>query len=328
MKTVFGIFDTKKDAQEARDELVAMGIDADKIDLFGGERDVMPVEEVEQKLEAAGVPARRIHDYAESVCAGHVLEKLVVPDEKVDGAIAIMKRHAPPSEAERGAAAEREEAVPSKAAAAEETVATGAPTTAPEGERKLDVIEEELLAGKREVVQGGVRVQTHVREEPVEKELDLATEHVSVERRPVDRPLSEMRAELRDTTLEVVEHAEEPVVQKRARVIEEVVIHTGVEHHAETVRDTVRKTDVNVEPVDPATYREHYEKEVAGSGQSFEESMPAYQFGHGMRHDERFRGEQWEEVEPSARTAWEERNPSTWDRFRAAVRHAWERAKR
>jgi len=53
----------------------------------------------------------------------------------------------------------------------------------------------------------------------------------------------------REGTLEVTERAEEAVVSKTARVVEEVVVGKQVEEHTETIRDTVRRTDVDVQEV-------------------------------------------------------------------------------
>ncbi|HKG13531.1 MAG TPA: DUF2382 domain-containing protein, partial [Pyrinomonadaceae bacterium] len=46
---------------------------------------------------------------------------------------------------------------------------------------------------------------------------------------------------------ELREHGEEVVVDKQARVVEEVAVNKEVAERTETVRDTVRKTDVDVE---------------------------------------------------------------------------------
>ena len=47
--------------------------------------------------------------------------------------------------------------------------------------------------------------------------------------------------------MEFTETAEEPVVSRRARVVEEVTVHQDVEEHTETVRGTVRRTVVDVD---------------------------------------------------------------------------------
>ncbi|HEV2802921.1 MAG TPA: YsnF/AvaK domain-containing protein [Pyrinomonadaceae bacterium] len=118
------------------------------------------------------------------------------------------------------------------------------------GETTIPVVEEELQVGKREVERGGVRVESRVEEKPVTEEVQLREERVHVERRPVDRPVTDADAAFREGTLEVTERAEEPVVSKTARVVEEVVVGKQVEEHTETVRDTVRRTDVDVQEVD------------------------------------------------------------------------------
>ncbi len=109
----------------------------------------------------------------------------------------------------------------------------------------LEVVEEDIQVGKRQVEGGGVRASTHVTETPVEKEVQLHEEHVEVERRPVDRPAD--ADAFREQPIEATEYSEEAVVSKQARVIEEVVLNKDVRDRTETVRDTVRRTDVEVE---------------------------------------------------------------------------------
>lgn len=118
------------------------------------------------------------------------------------------------------------------------------------GETAIPVVEEELQVGKREVERGGVRVESRVSERPVEEQVHLREEHVHVERRPVDRPVGDAENLFREGTLEVSERAEEAVVAKEARVVEEVVVGKEVSERTETIRDTVRRTDVNVEEVE------------------------------------------------------------------------------
>ncbi len=121
------------------------------------------------------------------------------------------------------------------------------------GETTIPVVEEQLEVGKREVERGGVRVESRVEEVPVEEQVTLREEHVRVERRPVDRPVEAADAAFKEGTLEVTERAEQAVVGKQARVVEEVVVGKEVAEHTETVRDTVRRTDVNVEEVEGDT---------------------------------------------------------------------------
>lgn len=120
-----------------------------------------------------------------------------------------------------------------------------------QGEVAIPVVEEELRIGKRAVQRGGVRIYNRVTERPVEETVSLREEHVNVERRPVDRAVSEADvANLREGVIEVTEMAEEAVVNKQARVVEEVVVNKEIVAHDETIRDTVRRTDVEVEEID------------------------------------------------------------------------------
>lgn len=112
----------------------------------------------------------------------------------------------------------------------------------------IPVVEEDLQVGKREVQRGGVRVYSHTEQIPVEEDIRLREEHVSVERRPVDRPLTAADSDaFKDEDIEISETAEEPVISKQARVKEEVVINKDVDERTEKVRDTVRRTKVDIE---------------------------------------------------------------------------------
>jgi len=119
------------------------------------------------------------------------------------------------------------------------------------GERGADevlpVADEQLQVGKRDVSHGRVRVRSYVVETPVQEQLSLREEHVRVERRPVDRPLDGSEDPFRERTIEAEERAEEAVVSKEARVREEVALRREQERRDETISDTVRRTEVEVE---------------------------------------------------------------------------------
>lgn len=198
--------------------------------------------------------------------------------------------------------------------------------------QSIPVVREELKVGKREVQRGGVRIFSHVVEEPVDESLNLREEHVSVQRRTVDQPIDpdDVRA-FKDTTIEMRESAEEAVVQKSARVVEEVTIGKEVTNREEHVRDTLRHTEVEVEKLggsvdDDNYYRSHWNSNYASSGKSYDDIAPAYEYGSSMRRSEMYRGRPWEDAETDLRSDWTQRNPgSTWESMKAAVRHGWDR---
>jgi len=111
----------------------------------------------------------------------------------------------------------------------------------------IPVVEEELRVGKRDVSHGRVRVRSYVVETPVEQDVSLREERVSVERRPVDRALSGDEALFQERTIDLEERSEEAVIAKEARVREELVINKDVGTRTETVSDTVRRTEVEVD---------------------------------------------------------------------------------
>jgi hypothetical protein len=74
-------------------------------------------------------------------------------------------------------------------------------------------------------------------------------ERVTVERRPLNQAVdpSVIDQVAQSGTLEVREHDEQAVVAKEARVVEEVVVNKQVEERNETIQDTVRRTEVDVD---------------------------------------------------------------------------------
>lgn len=126
------------------------------------------------------------------------------------------------------------------------------PSTRKQEELRLPVVEEQLRVGKREVEQGGVRVVRRIAGRPVQEQVRLREEFVDVKRRPVDQPLGPAAAlAMKDFDVEVAANAEVPVVAKEARVVEEVVLKKAAAERRETVRDVVRRTDVDVQPLEP-----------------------------------------------------------------------------
>jgi stress response protein YsnF len=118
----------------------------------------------------------------------------------------------------------------------------------------IERIEENLEVGKREVETGGVRVRSRIVERPVEENIRLREEHVRVERNPVNRPVSgDELNRLQETDIELTERAEVPVVNKEARVVEEIRLSKEVEERNETIRDNVRHTEVDVDNIDRGT---------------------------------------------------------------------------
>jgi stress response protein YsnF len=116
-----------------------------------------------------------------------------------------------------------------------------------DGEEVIPVVQEELRVGKRDVNNGRVRVRSYVTETPISESVSLREENVDVSRRVVDRPVTGAEDAFVDRVIEAEEHREEAVVSKDARVVEEISLKKTAEQHQETVSDSVRKTEVEVD---------------------------------------------------------------------------------
>jgi uncharacterized protein (TIGR02271 family) len=113
-------------------------------------------------------------------------------------------------------------------------------------EETLRLAEERLTVGKR-LVNRGARIRRYVVETPVEEQINLREERVVVDRRPVTGAVAADTADFSDRTIEMAEMREEAVVAKTAYVTEEVRLRKEAVDHVETVRDTVRREEVEVE---------------------------------------------------------------------------------
>ncbi len=205
-------------------------------------------------------------------------------------------------------------------------------------ERSIPVIEEELAVGKRTVETGGVRVHKEVTTQPIEENVSLHEEHVTVERRPVNREVAptDMHA-FENSTIEMREMAEEAVVEKRARVVEEVVVGKEARERTEHITDTVRRTDVRVEPIIGTTphkrsfdtvdtsCRTHYSQNFANSGWDYDNGYShAYRYGYDLAGSG---SGDWSSVETDVQSKWEMRNKGTWERFKDAIRYGYDQGR-
>ncbi len=126
------------------------------------------------------------------------------------------------------------------------TSTAGLTTTAEQG-GTIQLAEEQLAVGKRLINRGGTRVRRYVVETPVEESVTLHEEKVTLERHPVTDGRPVTNADFTDKTIELTETAEEAVVSKTARVVEEVSLGKTATDRTETIRDTIRKEEVEIE---------------------------------------------------------------------------------
>ena len=205
----------------------------------------------------------------------------------------------------------------------------------------IPVVQEQLKVGKREVQRGGVRVFSRVVETPVNESIGLREEHVNVQRRAVDEPISTADSSaFKEQSIEMRETAEEAVVEKSARVVEEVTINKEVTQREQQINDTVRHTEVEVEQLgagsarssmmsDDDYYRNHFTSNYGSTGDSYDDYAPAYSYGSEMARNQKYSGRQWDDVETDLSSDWSTRAGnkagSTWAKMKNAVKHGWDR---
>lgn len=243
LTTLVCLFHHQDQAQAAVRDLHETGIPQSSISLIDGSQSTS-AGSAESSLENLGIPSRDLAHLLAGVNHGGVIVAISAIADHVSKVEAIFERHK---------ATKIDEAVLDNRTAEVAPLAAAAATTGAAG-AVIPVVEEEMLVGKRAVDAGGVRVYRRVVEIPVEESVSLREEHVVVDRQSVDRPVSEAdRALSGDRTIELTETAEEAVVGKTARVVEEVRVGKEASEHAERIHDTVRRTEVEVEEVAPGT---------------------------------------------------------------------------
>lgn len=272
-RTVSAMFDSQGDAQRAVDRLIDAGIPASSVRLVPGyENDTPVTDRTEQhkgffaSLADLFMPDEDRYTYAEGLSrGGYMVVASDLDSAYYDRAVDILddegsidldeREESWRSEGWSGYQADNTTGYGLGAASTGAYAATDTTT-----DRDLDttrglgttddvipVIDERLVVGKRDVNLGRVRVRSYLREEPVSANVNLHEERVTLERRPVDRPLTDADAAFRDRTIEAEAHAEEAVIGKEARVTEEISLRKEGFEHEETVNDTVRKTEVEIE---------------------------------------------------------------------------------
>jgi uncharacterized protein (TIGR02271 family) len=267
--TLTALFDTKAEATLATERLRELGISESSIRVTEGARtDTTTGAAGGDKgfFEALGdffFPDEDRHTYAEGLSrGGYLLTVTGLSADLQERALDVLDNTGAVDIDEREAAWRSEgwsggQTVGVASTGSSATGSTFAASTT--GERALgtdetvQVVEEQLKVGRRDANRGRVRVRSYVREEPVREAVDLTEERVTIERRPVDRAVSATDDAFRDRSIELEEHAEEAVVSKEARVVEEINLRKDTETRTETISDTVRKTEVEiVDERDPA----------------------------------------------------------------------------
>ena len=268
---VVTVYDTLPHAEKAVSILKAAGYQDDDISVVNQKTLVASgAHEVDvrepglwRRLFGSNVLDHEATVYGRAIEGGGVVVTVRVPQEEVPRVMGLLDTHDPVDVLERAA---KVGAVPANLAKAAVTAAvTAAPATAaakavasaakPDSSDVIRLAEEQLNVGKRLVQEGTTRIRRFVTEKPVEASVTLHEEHAQVLRRAIGDPDYIADVDWSDKTIEVIESAEQAVVSKSARVVEEVIVRKEGTDHVETVRDKVRRQQVDVQHLDAEKQR-------------------------------------------------------------------------
>jgi stress response protein YsnF len=277
-RMVTALFDSHSAAENAIERLVNAGVPHDRIGLMpGDESEASDEAGASSRPEPRGfwgslgdwlLPDEDRHLYAEGLSRGGYLISVTTGDEHYARVMAILDSEdaidideraeswraegwagwsgtaagtstevGPATSVSPVVASVRAEDLDAEAVASpRKTGLAGAETGLSErGEQVLPVVDERLRIGMRDVSHGHVRVRSYVVETPVEEQVSLRKERIAIERRPADRALSDADQAFQERAIEVEGRSEEAVVSKEAG------------QRTETVFDTVRETEIEVE---------------------------------------------------------------------------------
>ncbi len=242
--TVIGVFDDATEAKQAVDKLVSAGIMRDKIDMSAHDT---KAETYEDDYEDSGVVEffkNLFGDddddhkrYSTVGSRGSIVTVHAATEDQAEKAADILDDNGALNIHDR---------------AAQYGYGVGADMTDKStGQENIKIIEENLKVGKQTVQTGGVRLKSRIVSKPVQENVRLREERVYVNRNPVNRPATADELDnFKEGEIVLTEHAERAVVAKEANVVEEVSVGKEEEAHDETIRERVRKTEVDVEQFD------------------------------------------------------------------------------
>lgn len=127
------------------------------------------------------------------------------------------------------------------------------------------------------------------------------------------------------TIVIVPAETQEEAMMRRNRESEDIALRQQAQAEQGAEMETAKIGDVmEYEP----DFRKNYDSRYADSGYAYEQYRPAYVYGYELAKDPNYRSvRDWSELEPRIRGDWNESTMGPWDRYKDAVRYAWERVR-
>jgi uncharacterized protein (TIGR02271 family) len=258
-ETIVAVYDTAEHAQAARRALEKAGFPSSDISILNKDRLASGGREIRdagiwQRLFGGEIREHEAEVYGRTVSGGGVVLSVRVPDTQVAHATGILDVHKPVDIPERASnlgvissTAKAAGSIPTTPLAPRQSVTPVAQQAGKSDDEVVRLAEEHLEVGKRKIETGVARIRRFVTTKAVDAPVTLHEEHAEVMRRAISDPAFVADVDWSDKSIEVIETSEEPVVSKTARIAEEVVVSKAGSDRTETVHDTVRRQQVEVE---------------------------------------------------------------------------------
>jgi uncharacterized protein (TIGR02271 family) len=230
---VIASYDKSEKAKDAMRALQASGFSSSDISVLS--RDSLTQAEIHEtglwrRLFGREISEQEGAAYGRTIEAGGGLLSLRVPETEVARAIEILN-------------------VQNPAAKAAAVGAVAASVVNGKDEQVFRLAEEQIDVTKRQVQKGMARIRRFITQKPVEAKVTLHEEHIAMVRRSITNPnfIKDKEIDWTDTSFVLTETDEEPVITKTAHFVEEVIVRKEGSDHVETVRDTVRRQNIDIE---------------------------------------------------------------------------------
>jgi uncharacterized protein (TIGR02271 family) len=255
------LFDTAQHAEAAQSNLAKAGFSTDEMSIVSSSElpksgNALREPGLWHRLFGGDIEQHEAEVYSKAIETGGVVLTVRAAEDEIPKAMGILNQHTLVDVQERAVQhglLEDHEVVPAAPAVAAAIPARPLAADVSK-EQVLRLAEEQLEVGKKLVEQGTTRIRRFVTEKPVEASVTLHEEHAEVVRRAITDPTYVQDIDWSDQTVEVIETAEQAVVSKSSHIAEEVVVGKTGSDRVETVHDTVRRQQVEVERV-PTTTR-------------------------------------------------------------------------
>ena len=272
-QTVTAFFDTRASAEKAKADVVAAGIPTGMVTIVEGHDSTTATQSHHggfwDSVKELFAPEEDKHAYAEGLSRGGFLLTVHTSAAHYDHVLDILDHEGAVDMDERETQWKKDGwsghhgATPVVGTSTAASLGTEAPVAASAAladrgtimsdrsvgaaDETIKLAEETLRVGKRDINHGRVRLRSYVVEKPVHESVSLHSETVDVTRRPVGQTVAAGEDLFKERTLSAEETSQEAVVSKEAHVYEEVSLGKNVQDRTQEIKDTVRRTEVEVD---------------------------------------------------------------------------------